>query len=380
MATAVQTITRTETISAYIPAGDTAAWKTALKPMAALVKRAKRANYCLPVLAAALLTPTDGGIDVSVTDLKIGHTVSLPGLLDAPVCVNVADLLALVSTGGDVYLDVDGTRAVGRTDTSTAILGTFAADEYPLVPAFPESIVSMVSGAILGDALRAVLPAASTDSTRGVLNTVMLTCGSGGWRFVTTDAYRLHLWERYDRAEDDITVLIPGTCAAYLARTITARMPTLTIALSPDQALLHIATPEGQRWCMTLLTEKYVNYGQILPRGHTTYASVNAKALSAAVKAVISKESGDPVQLLASGDTLLVCTKGTSVSVPCVTGADSADGIVSLNGDYLIDALAPLGKGDAIIATHPSSMTHAYTVTSVEPGYLAVIMPVIVPK
>lgn len=396
MSPAIQTTSQPATISAFIPAGDTAQWAKTLKHMAALVKSANKKNYCLPVLGCAHLAPHPDGIAVSVTDLKIGHTAVLPGILDAPICVEMPALLALFTgTTEDVYLDARRGRATGQAGNATTILTTIDADEFPIfhMSQQPEGAPAyQLSSGALQAALATVVPAVSTDTTRGVLTGVSIQTVDNWLTLIGTDAWRMHVVAACNAGttvvdgeftkNDTAPILVPGATAAYMARTLPdgKTLHNASLYLTPHQngnsAHVNLTiVVDNQTWLVTLLSDQYVNYRQILPKSIPAWVRFDAKALAAAVKALLPKDSAMySVDLLADGDTILVSSTVGQRTVPGITFGNF-DGIFRLNGKFLLDALVPVGKGEAII--NVNTATHACTVTngSQDDGYTAVIMP-----
>ncbi|NNE73383.1 MAG: DNA polymerase III subunit beta, partial [Acidimicrobiales bacterium] len=131
------------------------------------------------------LTGSDLDLTISVTMDVAGDTdgvAVLPAKLAADIVRAVAD--------GKIELGVSDDEAhisAGRSEFSLRVI---PADEFPQIAGPSAEAVELDAG-VFKDALRQVIPAASSDDSRPILTGVLMAAEEGGLRLVATDSYRL---------------------------------------------------------------------------------------------------------------------------------------------------------------------------------------------
>ena len=151
-------------------------------------------NAALPVLAGVRLELSGDTLRVTGTDLDLFAQVQVevvgeaagsavvPARLAADIVRSLEPGVVRVD-GGDDELKI----ASGRAEFSVR---TYVAADFPKVPAPAERSVTLPA-AVLGEALRQVVRAASSDEGVPIITGVLLAGEAEGLRLVATDKYRL---------------------------------------------------------------------------------------------------------------------------------------------------------------------------------------------
>jgi DNA polymerase-3 subunit beta len=127
-------------------------------------------------------------------DLTITMVVTVAGEADgvAVIPARLASDIVKALEPGAVSLSVEADElsiSAGRSNFSIRLI---AADDFPQISGLPEESVSLPCDQ-LTEALRQVVPAASSDDSRPILTGVLLAAEADGLRLVATDSYRLSM-------------------------------------------------------------------------------------------------------------------------------------------------------------------------------------------
>ena len=157
-------------------------------------------------------------------------------------------------------------------------------DDYP-VQAEPPADAVTLSAAAVGEALRQVVRAASTDDARAVLTGVLLAAEDDGLRMVATDSYRLAV---RDLPETDMLLERPeGARAGPGAERAAARArrhgASCSVRLGERDAVFEVG---GTRLTTRLIEGEFPNYRNLLPSSHPNMLTVGREALLEAMRRV----------------------------------------------------------------------------------------------
>lgn len=323
------------------------------------------------------LTITGSNLDVTIT-----HRVPCGG---DPVRV-AADARSLVKVvgamrPGAVELDVDteASSLVVRSGKANARLRTFDADEYP-------RLTTSVDGGVTIGNLVAVLgrlvDAVSTDETRAMLCGINFQPDGDDLRLVATDSYRLHAYTLAGTPHFGSEKLVPGRALAELPKLFKPETPV--VVAFADR--LSCFTVGDTTIVARLIEANFPDTSRLAPDRAGVTATVTGKASSivAAAKRVLSIRDSDttPLRFAVDPDT------GLRLSMVVQDVGDFDDEVddvtvagepltVAYNGGYLAEALIaadPADAGATILIT--DAMKPALVVNELDPGFLAIVMPV----
>jgi DNA polymerase-3 subunit beta len=337
----------------------------------------------LPVLAGVRLEVDGDALTITGTDLEltIRLVVAVGGERDGAVVVParlVADIVKSLPAGAVAVdaRDDDVAISAGRSQFSVRPL---ALDDYP-AQAEPSAHAVTLSGAVMSDALRQVVRAASTDDARAVLTGVLLASEDDGVRMVATDSYRLAV---RDLPESGVLgsgqkVLIPGRALNELQR-ILGDADDLVVRLGDRDATFEAGST---RLSTRLIEGEFPNYRNLLPSSYPNLLTVGKAAMLEAIRRVkILAQDSTPIRLALGGDTVQLTAITQDVGTAAEEIDASYDGVemtVAFNPDYLAAGIDAIDADDVTLATM-DPMKPAVLRGAGRDDYLYLLMPVRVP-
>lgn len=337
----------------------------------------------LPVLSGLRLELVGDQLSITGTDLDltIQLTLSVGGDGDGGVVLPArlaADIVRSMGAGKvEVAVEADEVNiSGGRSQFSVRPLSF---DDYPKLATPAASSVTLPAAAV-GDALRQVVRAASTDEARPILTGVLLTAENGGLRMVATDSYRLAVRDLADHQVlgADQKVLVPGRALNELQRLVGGG-EELTMRLGDRDATFEVG---GTRLSTRLIEGEFPNYRQLIPASHPNTLTVEREPLLEAIRRVkILAKDATPVRLQMGGDTLRL----TAITQDVGNASEELDAL--FEGTELTVAFNPEYFASGVEACSSDSITLS-TLDSLKPAvvrgvgnddYLYLLMPVRVP-
>jgi DNA polymerase III subunit beta len=337
----------------------------------------------LPVLSGLRLELVGDRLSITGTDLDltIQLTLGVGGDGDGGVVLPArlaADIVRSMGAG-KVEVEVDGDEVNISGGRSQFSVRPLSFDDYPKLATPTTSSVTLPSAAV-GEALRQVVRAASTDEARPILTGVLLTAENGGLRMVATDSYRLAVRDLADHQVlgADQKVLVPGRALNELQRLVGGG-EELTMRLGDRDATFEV----GETRLSTRLIEgEFPNYRQLIPASHPNTLTVEREPLLEAIRRVkILAKDATPVRLQMGGDTLRL----TAITQDVGNASEELD--ATYEGTELTVAFNPEYFASGVEACSSDSITLS-TLDSLKPAvvrgvgnddYLYLLMPVRVP-
>lgn len=342
-------------------------------------------NAALPVLAGVRLELAGDVLRVTGTDLDLFSQVQVEvvGEADGDAVVPArlaADIVRALEVG---VVRVDGGEdelniSSGRASFSVR---TYVAADFPKVPAPAQRSVT-VPAAVLGDALRQVVRAASADEGVPIITGVLLAGEEQGLRLVATDKYRLAVRDLpgVHVLSEGQHVLVPARALAELQRLLpTAEGAEVTLRLGDHDATFEVG---HARLTTRLIPGSFPDYRQLLITGYKNRLIVGKEPLLDALKRVklLVRDTITSVRIHLQPETitLTVATADVGTATEDVDAKyEGEDLVVAFNPAYLIDGLEAL-QGDEVLLQAQDKMKQV-TITRNEPGspdYLYLLMPV----
>ncbi|MEO5678424.1 MAG: DNA polymerase III subunit beta [Acidimicrobiales bacterium] len=353
-------------------------------------------NAALPVLAGVRLELAGDTLRVTGTDLDLFAQVQVQvvGEADGDAVVPArlaADIVRALEVG---VVRVDGGEEELRISSGRAEFSvrTYVAADFPKVPAPAERSVTLPA-AVLGEALRQVVRAASSDEGVPIITGVLLAGEEQGLRLVATDKYRLAVRDLpgvHVLAEGQ-HVLVPARALAELQRLLPtgpgpsgaadkeAPGPEVTLRLGDHDATFEVG---HARLTTRLIPGSFPDYRQLLISGYRNQLIVGKEPLLEALKRVklLVRDTITSVRVHLQPETitLTVATADVGTATEDVDAKyEGEDLVVAFNPTYLIDGLEAI-PGDEVLLQAQDKMKQV-TLTRNEPGtpeYLYLLMPV----
>jgi DNA polymerase-3 subunit beta len=345
----------------------------------------------VPVLAGVLLeADTDGTLTLSTFDYEVSARVEVPAEVRTAGRVLVSGrLLADISRslpGRPVSLVTEGSKVTLTCGASRFALLTMPVDEYPALPALPDS-----SGTLTGDtfteAVAQVTVAASRDETLPILTGVRMEIEGDRLTLLATDRYRLAVRElRWNPSTPDISAiaLVRARTLSDVARSIGAS-GSITMALADGKSDLIGFQAAGRHSTSLLVDGEYPKVRALFPAESPTHAVVATADLTEAVKRVaLVAERNTPVRLrFEEGLLSLEAGQGDDAQASealdaTLTGEPIA---IAFNPQFLLDGLGALNAKFARLSftqsTRPAVITgQADAEGEDDDSYKYLLMPV----
>lgn len=345
----------------------------------------------VPVLAGLLLDVGEERLSLSSFDYEVSAHVGFDVAAPEPGRTLVSGRLLAEITRSlpaqPVEVATDGSRLVLTCGTARFTLPTLPVEDYPTLPAMPES-----SGVIGSDAFAAavaqVAVAAGRDDTLPVLTGVRLEIDDETVTLAATDRYRLAVRElKWQPTTTGLSVvaLVPARTLADTARSLTSGAE-VTIALGGagvGEGMIGFQGG-GRRTTTRLLEGEFPKYRSLFPSQSAAKAELATAGFAEAVKRVsLVAPRNSSVRLTFSADGLVLEAGGGEDAQASEALACSYEGEVmeiAFNPTYLLDGLGAIDSDTAQIvfttATKPAVLTGKRSEAQPGGDYSYLLMPV----
>ena len=337
----------------------------------------------LPILGNILLRTDGNRLLVAATNLEIassqyiGAKITTHGSITVPAKL-IAEFVHSLAKGS-VELSVDGSKLHISANGSKSVINGLASDDFPELPVIDEakSVSYAVSTEDFKQAVTQTVLTASSDATRPVLTGVFWHSHEGFLYLAATDGYRLSE-KRLMKTTSELAAIIPTTSLQEVLRSVIDDVQEIDILFDETQVKFRVGDSEITS---RLIDGNFPPYRELIPKTSETSVTIDKSEFVRITKitSLFARESGGSVTLTASqeSDSLALHSiaselgENTSEAKAEVT----ADGQVTLNSRYLIDALGVL-TGDSIEFRFSGKLAPC-VLTSVEKDidYQHIIMP-----
>jgi DNA polymerase-3 subunit beta len=354
-----------------------------VEALAAAGRAASGRGVSSPVLSGLHLQCHANALVVTGTDLDLTIRVDLEviGIEDGECVVPArlaADIVRSLEPGAVTMEGIaqhEGSNDVDKVEISAARsrfgLRAFPVVEFPVVAAVAEPTVVLPAG-MVGEGLRQVVRAASTDDARPLLTGVLLTEEKGSIRLVATDSYRLALRDLAGTsgltAGEDGTpgdILVPARALAELQRLspsahgaggedgAEAGPAEIGVTIGPKEITF---TSGRVRISTRLLEGTYPDYRQLVPDHYPNRLHLGKESLVGALRRVrlLVRDNTTPVRLSMrpGGVDLTVVSQEVGEASETVDGDFTGEELViAFNPTYLIDGVEAVLGDEVIIET-----------------------------
>ncbi len=346
----------------------------------------------VPVLAGLRIDAVDGSVTFSSFDYEVSGRVTVEAEVADPGTVLVSGrLLADIARSlpsRPVDVTSDGTKVVITCGSARFTLQTLPVEEYPELPALPESS-GAVDAALLAEAVSQVAVAAGRDDMLPTLTGIRVEIEGEKVTLAATDRYRLAVREltwRPERPEVSAIALVPARTLVDTARTLAAEGEVaLALGGGANDSLIGLAAG-GRRTTSRLIDGEWVpNYRRLFPAETATVARVEMSALVEAVKRVaLVAERNTPIRLtFEDGQVVLEAGSGEDAQASeALSGSVEGPAVATgFNPGYLLDGLQAIDAPFAHLSfTEPLKPAVLQGAESAEgeaiPGYRYLAMPI----
>ncbi|RJO77002.1 DNA polymerase III subunit beta [Nocardia panacis] len=340
----------------------------------AWVARSLPSRPPVPVLGGVLLAADESGLTVSGFDYEVSAQMRVAAEVGGPGQVLVSGrLLADITkalSNKPVDVSVDGTRVLIQCGSAKFSLPTMPVEDYPQLPEVPEQ-TGAVGVEVFAEAVGQVAVAAGRDDTLPMLTGIRVEIEGSKVVLAATDRFRLavrHIEWQPTRSDIETSVLIPARTLSESAKTLGPSDAPVQLSLGTGagaDGLLGIVNA-GRRTTTRLLDAEFPKFRQLLPKEHTSIATLAVSALTEAIKRVaLVAERGAQVRLEFSGEGLLLSAGGDDA------GRAEEWLEVDFRGEPLTIAFNPGYLVDGLSALRSDRVTFGFTT----PSRPAVLLP-----
>ncbi|MCP1388475.1 DNA polymerase III subunit beta [Corynebacterium sp. TA-R-1] len=333
--------------------------KEDLADAVAWVARSLPTKNTQPILRAVVITADDNGLEFAGFDYEVSTRVRIGAEVDQPGRIAVAgkllaDIVA-VMPNKPVEVSVEGSTLRLRGGSAKFDLPLMSLDDYPQLPTLPE-VTGRISPSAFNGAVTQVASAAGRDDTLPMLTGIHMEIFGNHLKLTATDRFRLALRTlEWEPAVDDVQakLLIPAKTLLDNARTLDTHIDEpVEIAVGGSgnvgaEGLFGLHT--GNRETTTrMLDADFPNVAPLLPKAHTSIATVEIAPLLESIKRVsLVADRNAQIRLhFREGELALFASGADSgeaqETIPAAfTGADEL--LIAFNAGYLRDGLAVIG-------------------------------------
>ena len=391
--------------------------RRSLLALAAHCRQAADPKAAMPVLANVKLTLRGSTLEGVATDLyrqasmKIDVQVDFPSMNPIGICVPAVDFLERVNAMPDGQIRIvsssDGTKLALASTVVTRKYSIHAipTGEFPLGfgPATDDNPLQMPASD-LAQLIRAVVEAASTDTTRPQVNAVLLAANRGVVKAVATDGHRLHYRAMAlpgDRPERDL--LIALEVAKNIVRVLDDAAgeakeenkgqgkeknekdkAVAIVKIAQSGPHIHFTIGNRSFGCKNVVS-MFPPYRQVVPARMENELTLSKSVFLAAVKAinVVADERTGGIKLCVTENKIEVMSSSNEAGDGSEVIAVDYHGpaiTVGLNANYVVDALTPIKEDEIKFGfsgdLDPSKFS-AITNDGLDdtPSHFAIVMP-----
>lgn len=342
--------------------------------------------------ALGLRVDVDGNrLTVLGTDLDLTIRVELEaiGLDDGSLVVPArlaTDIVrslepgAVTFEGGEDEVEISAAR-------SRFVVRTYPLEDFPVLgdPA-PDQVT--LPAAVLAEALRQVVRAASDDDARPLLTGVLVTAEGDGVRLVATDSYRLALRDVAGTGplpSGAEQILVPARALGELQRLLgstgpgTKDEPAKEVGFSMSDLDATFSAP-GVRLTTRLLDGRFPDYRQLIPPNYPNQLRVGKESLLDGLRRVrlLVRDNTTPVRLSLRPSTVELSVVSQEIghaSEDVDADYEGEELVVAFNPSYLIEGVEAVVGDEVVLETVDA--TKPATVRAPEhDDYRYLLMPV----
>lgn len=347
------------------------------------VGRVASSKTQLPILSNILLRTDNNRLLVAATNLEIASTqligakIAKPGSITVPARL-VADFVASLPKG-NVELSVKNDHLHIKAGGYSSVINGLVADDFPELPVIEEtaSIQYSISADEFKQSVTQTILTASGDATRPVLTGVYWHSHDGYLYLAATDGYRL-AEKRLVATTSEVAAIIPASTLQEVLRSLTEDVSEVDILFDETQVRFRAGDSEITS---RLIDGNFPDYRQLIPAASDTVVTIEKSDFvrTTKVASLFARESGGSVTLTASGDAQLLSIHSIASQLgentSEATAKVSADGQVTLNSRYLLDALGVIEGGTVDFRFSGKLSPCVLTATGKDSNYLHIIMP-----
>lgn len=347
------------------------------------IGRVASARNEFAILNNILLRTDNGRLMAAATNLEIASTQYIGAKIEQPGSITVPARLIMdfISSlpDGRIDLEVKDEHLHIVAGKFSSVINGVVADEFPELPTINEASATKLD---LGaeqfkKAVSQTIIAASSDTTRPVLTGILWQVVEGELYFAATDGYRL-AEKRVTRMDGDIRAVIPASTLQEVLRSLDGDSEQIEVFIDETQVCFRT---DNQEIVSRLIDGSFPEYRQLIPKQAETVVTIRKVDLSqiTRVASLFARDSGGGITLRAEQESGRIAIHSIASELGENTSEASAevsaDGTITLNSRYLIEALGVI-DADTISFSFSGKLSPCIIKdTAKDTDYTHIIMP-----
>ncbi|MCI1646247.1 MAG: DNA polymerase III subunit beta [Olsenella sp.] len=348
-----------------------------------VVAKGMGTNSTLPLLSGIYIKAEEGTLEFQTNNLTITIRHRIPANVEeaGETVASGKMLTSIVKTLDDAAVTFDGgERTISIScEKSSFRLNTLNPADWPAFPEYSLEDATELPSELLSGMVDKVYKVTSKETTRPILQGILLTAANNTIRLVATDSYRLAVCDASaETGEGEFRTIVPGPVFHDVLS-----MPNLEEHISIGTTDSQVVFTFGNTTFISSKIEgNFPDYRQLLPSSCNTSVRIDVEAFAAALKRVsvvaISNASvrfdidadGKVMRLSASSpdqgestELLPVEVEGQSLSI-------------ALNYHYVFDCVNAVSDKKELVLELQSNMQPGIFKTNGKVNYLYMLMPV----
>ena len=338
-----------------------------------------------PVLQNIKMVASPDGSHLMALDLEVGVTVRMLGceVEESGVCLLPQTFGRIIQANDDAELSIE------TVETGVDVAGhhshwTLPSEDpslFPDVPTFDPTAWMSVAAVDLRRLIVRTVFATDVESTRYALGGCLVERTDDTMAFVGTDGRRLArqvVVAEHHGADEPVTsqMVVPSRTLKLLLKHLDGT-GNVRMALQGNSSVLF---DTGQATLYSRLVEgRYPNFQSVIPADHKVAIPLEVGPLKAAVQqaGIVTSEESRGVDFTFGSGSLRLSSQSADRGKSIVEIPIPYDGepiLVTMDPQYLVDALKPLDDGDEL-ACRLTDAKNAVVLASEALGWIYVLMP-----
>ena len=319
-----------------------------------VVSRAVSTRGAVQVLSGILVSVDDDKLTLAATDMEVSLRTTLTAEVEGDGAVVIpgklfTDLARLLPYP-EVTIEYRAEEGVAEVTSGSATyrLNTYAAEDFPRLPALEAQLHAIERAALL-ETVERVARSASRDESRPVLTGILVRFEGGKLVMVATDSYRLAVKETQLAATaPELEAIIPARALQELSR-LSGAAAGDTVELGVHEN--HVLFGVGDAWLTSRRIDgQFPNYRQLLPESFEVELTLPRAELHDVVRRIsVMAQRNSPLRLRFAEGELTVSAQTQDIgeareTMPVPYSGD--DFVIGFNAEFLRDGIDSISGDD----------------------------------
>lgn len=345
-----------------------------------VVSRVASSRSSLPILANVLIKAEKNQVYISATNLNLASQVFIGSKVsqDGSVTIPARLLQEYISSldGDTVEVSVKDNKINISTELHKTVINGTDAKEFPEMPELGTEGATTTPATKLKKYFSSTIICASTDDTKPILNSVLLTTENNKTVFASTDGYRLAQQKSATAVINQPKAIIPSATVTEIIRVLPDDGTPVDIKTNEQLAEFSFG---DTKIISRLIDGNFPDYKNLIPKTFTNSAVLDKQELATTSKlaGLFARDTAGSINISTdeSAQTLTIKTIASQTgqnesTIPAkVTGTAE----ITINARYINDALAQVSSEKAEVSFNEK--LQPCVIKGENPDYLQVIMP-----